>query len=212
MNAIKYPSTPHLPWSCCVNRDDKSLADTSHFKGKRVVVTEKMDGENTTMMFDRIHARSLDSRNHPSRNWVKGLWGSVRYNIPEGWRICGENLYAEHSIRYTELESYFYGFSVWNNQKTCLAWDDTVRFLSFLGLKSVPVLYDGVYDEDAIKALFDPESDVMEGIVVRLHDSFHHNDFAKSIAKAVRENHVQTDEHWMHADLVPNLLKEKWDH
>lgn len=43
-----------------------------------VVITEKMDGENTTLYRDGLHARSLDSRHHPSRNWVKpnGLRGA----------------------------------------------------------------------------------------------------------------------------------------
>ena len=71
VKAIKYPRTPHLPWSPGASSDDVLLIDTQMFMGKPVVISEKMDGENTTLYADRLHARSLDSRHHPSRTWVK---------------------------------------------------------------------------------------------------------------------------------------------
>ena len=108
----KYPRTPHLPWSQGASADDSLLKDSKLFEGQEVVITEKMDGENTTMYPDHIHARSIDSRHHPSRTWVKSLHGSIAHLIPQGWRLCGENLYAQHSIAYEGLKSYFYLFSV----------------------------------------------------------------------------------------------------
>lgn len=113
---VKYPRTNHVPWSPGMNDDDRMHENMNHFSGKVVVVTEKMDGENTTMYSDYIHARSIDGRNHPSRNWVKNYWSTISQDIPEHWRICGENLYAEHSISYDNLETYFYGFSIWNEK------------------------------------------------------------------------------------------------
>ena len=71
----KYPHTPYLAWSPSVDINDEVLDTTSHFEGKEIVVTEKLDGENTTMYHDHIHARSIDSANHPSRNWVRALHG-----------------------------------------------------------------------------------------------------------------------------------------
>jgi len=44
---IKYPRTYHLPWSPGVNSDDRIIQDLSGVKGKEVIVTLKMDGENT---------------------------------------------------------------------------------------------------------------------------------------------------------------------
>lgn len=38
--------------------------------------------------------------------------------------------------------------------------------------------------------------EICEGYVTRNLDSFHINDFDKNVAKCVRKNHVQTDEHW----------------
>jgi RNA ligase len=95
---VKYPRTYHLPWSEGIQDDDRTLESLDAFAGRRVVVTEKMDGENTSLYRDHLHARSLDGRHHPSRNWVKQFWSRLRADIPEGWRICGENLYARHSI------------------------------------------------------------------------------------------------------------------
>lgn len=97
-NRFKYPRTPHLPWSPGFTADDLRNKTTALFDGKEVVVTEKMDGENTTMYRDYIHARSVDGRSHPSRAWVKQLHGRICFDIPEGWRFCGENMYAQHSI------------------------------------------------------------------------------------------------------------------
>ena len=65
---VKYPRTAHLPWSPGATADDIYQGKLSSFEGKYVVVTEKMDGENTTLYRDYMHARSVDSRFHPSRN------------------------------------------------------------------------------------------------------------------------------------------------
>ena len=43
---FKYPRTYHLPWSLGSTNDDKFMEDTVSFIGKRIVITEKMDGEN----------------------------------------------------------------------------------------------------------------------------------------------------------------------
>jgi hypothetical protein len=203
----KYPRTPHMPWSPGATSDDKRLADMAHFVGKLVVGTEKMDGENTTLYNNYYHARSLDSKNHPSRNWVKGLWGSIRHNIPDGWRICGENMYAQHSITYENLESYFYVFSIWDENNNCLAWDETVAYAEMLGLKTVPVVFTGYYDEKVVMEYTDGiDLNMSEGIVLRMADGFCYDDFDKNVAKWVREGHVQTSEHWMLKPVVPNKL------
>jgi hypothetical protein len=59
----KYPRTHHLPWTDTIGPDgDHVLSDVSVFAGHDVVVTEKLDGENTTLDASHLHARSLDSR------------------------------------------------------------------------------------------------------------------------------------------------------
>lgn len=217
MNRFKYQRTPHLPMSPGVSNDDISLDTSAQFEDKEVVVTEKMDGENTSLYRDHYHARSLDSRHHPSRSAVKALWGSVRYLIPEGWRIVGENVYATHSIHYTDLEGYFCGFSVWNQFNECLSWEETLAFLDVLNIPHAPQFYQGPYVgmDDILdtyaryKKEREDQGHEVEGFVMRNIDRFHYDDFGNNIAKYVRKGHVQTDEHWMHKEIVPNKLKAR---
>lgn len=202
----KYPRTPHMPWSPGASDDDERLVDCANFEGRQVVVTEKMDGENTTLYSDGLHARSLDSRHHPSRDWVKAWHGSIAHQLPEGWRFCGENVYARHSVAYHDLAGYFYLFSIWNEENRCLNWQETGEWAALLECPCPPVLYDGLWDAAVIKKLtINPET--TEGYVVRLADGFAFSDFAQSVGKWVRPHHVQTDQHWMHAPIIPNQLR-----
>lgn len=205
---VKYGRTFHLPWSPGAHDDDKTLNDASQFYGKRVIVTKKMDGENTTAYSDgHVHARSIDSKGGEDRAWVKQfLVNNVCFNLPEGWRVCGENLWAEHSIHYYDLPSYFLGFSIWNERNVCLSWDETLEYFQLLGIVSVPILYDGLWEDlvdggpsklaklREIERNLDPKRD--EGYVIRVADAFKYGDFKSSIAKFVRAGHVQTTKHW----------------
>lgn len=207
-NKFKYPRTKHFSWSEGVTSDDKIVTDLSHFEGQEVICSVKMDGENTSILRNSCYARSLDSNNHPSRNWVKGLWGTIKHDIPEKWRICGENLYATHSIHYDNLPSYFMVFNIWNEENVCLSWDETLDYCFLLNLTPVKVIYRGIFDINIINKLhlqLDKEKD--EGFVMRLADSFKYTDFSKSVVKWVRSNHVNTDSHWSTQKIIPNKLK-----
>lgn len=210
---VKYPRTYHLPWSPGMQDDDRMMPSLDVFRGKRVIVTEKYDGENTTFYCNDFHARSLDSPHHYSRDWVKQFWSKISYNIPEGWRVCGENMYAEHSISYKELETYFYGFSVWDEKNFCLSWDETLEWFQLLGIEPVPVLYDGVFDEVKIKSLWDESKwGTSEGYIIRVAEGFPYSDFRKAVAKFVRKGHVNTQKHWMFGGrITPNQLKRDSD-
>lgn len=199
---VKYPRTYHLPWSPGLGKDDRVMESLDAFENRIVVATEKRDGECTTMYRDHIHARAVDSGNHPSRDRVKALWGQVAHDIPEGWRLCGENLYAKHSIAYSDLRSYFELFSIWDGLR-CLSWDETREWAGLLGLALVPVLYVATWDESTIKALHRPGT---EGYVVRIADSFGYGDFRKCVGKYVRKDHVQTHGGWMREAITPNKL------
>lgn len=206
---VKYPRTYHLPWSEGVTDDDRVMTDLSHFEGQEVIVSEKMDGECTSMYTDHIHARSIDGASHPSQDYVKGIWSKISYNIPLGWRVCGENTYAVHSIAYDNLEDYFLAFSIWNENNLCLSWDDTVEWCSLLGIKMVPVLYRGIFDEQVVKLCYhSSEWASKEGYVLRLSAEFSYSDFRKCVGKFVRKNHIQTVSHWRTGQrVVANKLK-----
>jgi len=166
----------------------------------------KMDGEQTTMYSDGYcHARSVDSEGHESRDWVKALAARVGTQLPQGWRLCGENLWARHSIHYQDLPAYFLMFSLWNGLK-CLSWAETAEWAALLDLHTVPVLYNGVYDGNPVTSnLWDPAKG--EGYVVRSAEAFHYRDFRKKVGKFVRSQHVHTHGHWMREQVVKNVLK-----
>lgn len=197
---VKYPRTYHLPWSKGISDDDRVMHDLSGFVGKNVIVTRKMDGENFTGYKNYCHARSVDGRSHYTRDWAKNYWMTRSYELPDGWRVCAENLYAVHSIKYTNLESYLLGFSIWDEKNVCLSWDETVEWFSLLDIPMVPVLYNGLWDEQIIRSLHDEKSDslIHEGYVVRLADSFEYKNFKNSVAKYVRKNHVTSNVHWFY--------------
>lgn len=211
-NRVKYPRTYHLPWSPGVTKDDRVLADheaSKYFSQHDVVATVKMDGECTTFYRDGLHARSLTYDAHPSRDWIRALHGRIAHEIPESWRICGENLYARHSIAYRNLSSYFQVFSIWDGLR-CLSWDETVEWCKILDLRTVPVLYRGT-EFPGCASFWGREQfagDEMEGYVVRLASDFRYSAFRKSVAKYVRANHVQSSSHWMYEKVVANGLAQ----
>lgn len=206
---FKYPRTFHLPKSPGTTSDDRLLKSTDQFKDIQIVGLEKLDGENTNMYRDHIHARSLDSSMHASRTLVKQMHGEICHEIPDGYRICGENMFAKHSIFYNSLTSYFYVFAIFNDKNECLSWDETKEWTKLLNLETVPELYRGSWDEEAIHqtcwtgiSKFGPEQ---EGYVVRNAFSFPYSSYAQNVAKWVRPKHVRTSQFWMNEPLVPNL-------
>ena len=209
MERIKYPKTPHLPYSMSKTDDDKTLPDDSQFEGMNVVVTIKMDGENTTIYPDGyVHARSLDGTGYEWQNWLKGkVWDFCQW-LGECDRVMGENLYAKHSIGY-KFDSINDTFQVFgcatksNDIDTMHSWDDIVKLCELFKLKHVQVVYKGVYDKDKIMEAFEntkkelaEQGQDIEGFVVRDANEFPISDFSKHVAKYVRANHVQTDKHW----------------
>jgi len=228
MKRTKYPRTMNFPWSDSNSSDDVWWKNVSAFEGKEIVMTEKLDGECTTIYPDgHVHARSLDSNHHPSRSWIKALAAQICRDIPEGYRICGENLYAYHSIFYTELPSYFFVYGIYNGN-ICISWDETTELCELLELETVPVIYKGIWNEK-VPALWKEKgkfptfsSDVeyptfpedfkecsAEGYVIRLAEEFPYSDFGKVCAKYVRPNHVQTDQNWMSRQVISNQITEK---
>lgn len=200
---VKYPRTYHLPWSEGVTDDDRIMPSLAGLEGTRVIVTRKMDGENTTMYRDYIHARAVAGRHHGSRDWVKQFWSTISADIPEGWRVCGENLYAKHSIAYDALPSYFMGFSIWTDRNECLSWDDTLDWFTLMGVVPVPVLYDGPWDEKKVRSLWNPKDwATEEGYIVRVADQFRYGEFRSKVGKFVRKDHVRTVKHWMHGQAI----------
>jgi hypothetical protein len=176
---------------------------------EHVTVTIKMDGENTSMTRETCYARSRETESHWTRDLVRALHGKIGYEIPEGWRICGENLYAQHSIAYKNLESYFIGFSVWN-RLTCLSWQETMDYLGILDIPIVPVIYSGIYDrkqiDKAFKEYMSTSTDGVEGYVVRASRAFKMSEYRKVVGKYVHKSFNICHGNW-YATVKKNELK-----
>lgn len=210
MRKLKYPRTFHLAFSEGVASDDKIIKSLSNFIGREVVVTEKLDGENTTFSKDYFHARSVDSRYNFTRAWVKLLHSIISKDIPNGFRLCGENLSFYHSIEYTNLEGFFYLFSVWDDNNFCLSWDAVQEWANLLNLPTPRIFYRGIFDEDKLREIAKKiDTRTVEGFTVRLADKFHYDNFNNCLVKWVRKGHVQPQaKHWLQCTF-PNKLKPK---
>jgi RNA ligase-like protein len=206
---VKYPRTYHLPWSPGATDDDRKMEDLVGFVGEEVIVSVKMDGEQTTLYRNGFHARSIDTPSHPSRDWLWSLHRKIGGDLPEGWRICGENLYAKHSIHYQNLPAHFLVFGIWNEKNVCFSWDETVEWCRLLDLLTVPVLERRLWDEKAMRTLDVPiyDGDPCEGYVVRVARSFAFREFKEVVGKYVRQGHVHTHGHWMREAVERNGMK-----
>lgn len=203
---IKYPRTYHLPWSEEITSDDRVLKNTKMFEGKEIIVTEKMDGENTSWYNDYVHARSINNSPNKARSYNKNEWAQKGWQIPNGWRVCGENLYELHSIEYNNLPSYFMMFSIWDKNNICLSWDETLDWAELLDIEVVPTIYRGVWDENVIRNI-KINTNKSEGYVVRITEEFHYSQFKNSVAKFVRKHHVRTRGLHSRKNIIKNKLR-----
>jgi hypothetical protein len=76
---LKYPRTPHFPFSPGRTDDDVVLEEVANIPSfpllsKEVVVTEKLDGGNCCISRGKVYARTLNSEaTHPSFGPIKRL-------------------------------------------------------------------------------------------------------------------------------------------
>lgn len=219
----KYPRTYHIPWSPGATSDDKRQPNdwfyAYGFPGSEIVISEKMDGENTAFqdgdVFSRSHA--VPTRTPWSRNlWdTDGLLWKIKDKISPNEIVYGENLYGEHSIHYDKLPAYFFAFAC-RRENWWFPWDDVVLMAEILQVPTVPVLWRGVIEtEPQLRRLIsqfmaEPSTygDTKEGVVIRKTYGFDNDDFSKNVAKYVRENHVQTNQHWTRNWKRAELIKE----
>lgn len=212
----KYPRTFHLPWSPGGTTDDKRMTSVADLIGQEIVITEKCDGSNLAYTRDRIFARShAVAPGHSSFSYAKATHASIRNQISQGITVFCEYCYAVHSIVYTELPDYSLVFGVRDDLK--LAWWSwaMVREQALdLGLPTVPWLFRGtVRSEVELRKLTDGLASehsalggIREGVVVRVAREFSDSSFPSYVGKWVRENHVDSDVHWMHKDAVVQRL------
>lgn len=221
---IKYPTTPYLPFSPqwrspdSAKDDEAFLENVDCFLGAPLVITTKMDGSNIQMTKDHIAARNGTCANHKSFDFLKALHAQkYSFMIPDGIEVFCEWLYAKHSIYYTDslcLDNYLQIFGVYDmNRRMWGSWDDVEDMSKILNIPTTPVLIHTSYEKEwqFVSGITRMAQSVInkghEGIVVRINYPFHYGQFSDHIAKYVRPNHVQTDEHWSQQEVIRNICK-----
>jgi len=207
---MKYPHTPILPWSPnhLYDTDDEFHQDVKCFENKNLIYTEKLDGECTVCTKTIIHARSEDGYGKPWQHYMKRFYSNFCYNIPEGMQICGECVYAVHSIEYSKLPSCFFVFAIIVDG-TSLSWKEVEEWSLMLGLDTVPLINDA---PNKIVDIPIPKQstfgDICEGYVIRNSDSFSMTEISLNIGKSVRKDHVKTDIHWTNTWRPTKFIEE----
>lgn len=138
----KYPRSLHSPISLGTTSDDRFIPEGyveafSKFGG--LVITEKLDGENTCFKKEGLFARShVAPTEHP---WSKPLiqrWELIKNDLGS-IQLFGENMYGVHSIAYSQLESFFYVFGV-REGDTWLSWEEVKFYAALFDFPTVPTI------------------------------------------------------------------------
>jgi len=218
MDSPKYNRTYHFPFSKGATNDDKIATDMSRLIGNPIVITEKMDGSNTSLETDGCFARTHSGPpTHPSFDGLKALHASLKWKIPQGVQLFGEWCFALHSIKYDLLPSYFLLFNVRDlSNMQWASWEEVELWADEMSLPTVPVLFKGsISSEKELQEIVEsfmiaPSAcgDIREGVVVRIQDAFDDRNFSSCVMKCVRANHVQTTEHWKEQEIVKNKLSK----
>lgn len=212
----KYPRTPYLPFSPNIEKEN-GICDLSNFINKDIVITEKLDGGNTCLQDGKVYARSHSSPTScPSFDLIKREYSKISWTL-ENTKVAiyGENCYAIHSIKYKELPDVFFVFTILNTKvDKFYSWNKITEQCNILGLSMVPVLFKGTFNNTSelkryILNEMNKESVFggdREGVVIRNSDSFLFDNLRNNVAKCVRKDHVQTNDHWSKNWKKQNIL------
>lgn len=185
--------------------EDRVISDEGMrtLESSPLVVTEKMDGGNVTLMRDAFYARSVDSGTPRWERYAKAEWARVAHDIPDGWRVSAESLWARRSVGYDDLEAPILVFGVWT-ETHLVSWEDTAQWADLIGLHTVPVLGHTDSLEEVYRVWSQRRDEhCSEGFVVRDSRAFPAEEFPLRVAKWVRPDHVQTTAAWRHQGVFP---------
>lgn len=219
MESPKYNRTFHFPFSPGATNDDKIAVNMNRLIGVPIILTEKMDGSNTSIESRGCFARTHSGPPaHASFDGLKALHAEIGFQIPPDMQFFGEWCYARHSIEYSELPAYFLLFGIREldlDYSFWYAWQEVEEYAQYFNLQTVPVLYKGIVkDEQKLQELVQSFMNqpsacggIREGVVARVAGEFADNEFSSCIMKCVRANHVQTTEHWKDQEIIRNKLR-----
>ena len=206
----KYPRTPYWVSSPTKAKDDKYVGRPELFLNTELVITEKIDGSNTLLYNGEVYGRGANTPAH--ENWRAMVRKHHSWKVPqlaksEDIGFYGEDIYGVHSIEYEpvyeDMTLYLFAMRHFESD-TFFCFQELERWARLIGISTVPVVYRGFfkYENDLNLFLIEEHNKPSllggerEGLVIRREKRFNGKDFAHHVCKSVRENHVQTDEHW----------------
>lgn len=207
---MKYPRTFHLPWSPGGTNDDKKMISTHRLINEAIVISEKLDGSNSCFAPAGVFARSHgQAPKHASFDLLKQRYYSLKHLLNPSEEAFLENCFAVHSITYELLSDFCFLLNIRQNG-IWLSYPEVVHRSEELHLTLAPVLFTGIVtSETELRKLTEKISrepsvfgGMREGVVVRTVKGFLESEFSQCVGKWVRENHVQTDEHWVNQPIV----------
>lgn len=218
----KFPKTSHLLWlSPQPARDDKviSLADAEAFIASgEIVVEEKVDGANLGLSFDETGLLRAQNRGNFLEGRLSGQWEGlrgwlsrhetkVREHLPPGAVLYGEWCYAQHSMAYTRLPDWFFGFDVLDASDRF--WSTRRRDVLFatMGVEPVREVARGRFTLRELRAMLSEPSAYGDGPVEGLYLRCEEDEWLRQRAKLVRPEFVQgIGEHWSRGPLHLNRM------
>lgn len=124
--------------------------------GEHITITEKIDGANASIVVNEDGTLTACSRRNElnQNNTLQGFYDFVQTldasivsaALTNRYILFGEWL-VKHTIRYPEDKmKQFYVFDVFDTEtEQYMPWDFTKQIAEFIGLKTVPVFYDGPF-------------------------------------------------------------------
>jgi hypothetical protein len=137
---------------------------------------------------------------------MKAFAAGISPHLSDDDRIVGEYLVARHSIGNDALPSYFLAFA-WIISDKVQWWDATVSRFDDLGIVHIPILYRGPLDDQVLeKTIGQFYLEAQEGFVIRATSAFQDSEIPTLMGKYVHADHVESEQHWMHMEVVQNGL------
>lgn len=124
--------------------------------GEHITITEKIDGANASIIVNEDGTLTACSRRNEldQNNTLQGFYDFVQTldasivsaALTSRYILFGEWL-VKHTIRYPEDKmKQFYVFDVYDTEtEQYMPWDFTKQIAEFIGLKTVPLFYDGPF-------------------------------------------------------------------
>ena len=178
--------------------------------GEHITITEKIDGANASILVNEDGTLTACSRRNElnQNNTLQGFYDFVQTldasivsaALTSRYILFGEWL-VKHTIRYPEDKmKQFYVFDVYDTEtEQYMPWDFTKQIAEFIGLKTVPLFYDGPFisREHIYSFVGKTEMDgepTGEGVVIKSQDRLDNKfsgtpEYVKIVAKEFSEVH-----------------------